>query len=543
MKIVNLIQGTPEWHAHRAQHFNASDAPAMMGCSQYKTRSQIIKELATGIVDAEIDSATARRFADGHRAEALARPLAEKIIGEELYPVTGTNGRFSASFDGLTLMYDVAFEHKLVNERLRLAFAEMADDDTAGHLLPMDYRAQMEHQMMVSECDRVLFMATRWDADGNLQECMHVWYESDPELRKQINAGWDQFAADLAAYTPQATEAKPVGRTPENLPALRIEVTGAVTASNLAEYKAHALEVFKGINRNLSTDQDFADAEKVVKWCGDVETRLAAAKEHALSQTASIDELFKAIDDISAEAKRTRLELDRLVKARKEQIREEIVSEGRAAFAQHVASLNERLGNRLMPPLFPDFATAIKNKRTVDSLRDAVNTTLAKAKIEANTIADGIQINLRTIAEAGSPHLFPDEALLLLKPADDLAAIISSRKADEQRRIDSANQARAEQDRKAAEQAPAPAPATVHQISDEQPKPARSNEPATLKLGEICARLGITLTAGVIEDVLGIAPAKVEKASKLYRPSDFARICDALIAHIQKAKAGELQAA
>lgn len=84
-----------------------------------------------------------------------------------------------------------------------------------------------------------------------------------------------------------------------------------------------------------------------------------------------------------------------------------------------------------------------------------------------------------------------------------------------------------------------PAPATVvHQI-----RPATKPEEPTLKLGEICARLGITLTAGVIEDVLGIAPAKVEKASKLYRPSDFARICDALIAHVQKAKAGELQAA
>jgi hypothetical protein len=78
----------------------------------------------------------------------------------------------------------------------------------------------------------------------------------------------------------------------------------------------------------------------------------------------------------------------------------------------------------------------------------------------------------------------------------------------------------------------------VHQI-----RPAAQAEEATLKLGEICARLGITLTASVIEDVLGIAPAKVEKASKLYRPSDFARICDALIAHVQKAKAGELQAA
>ena len=33
MKTIKLIQGTPEWNAHRAQHWNASDAPAMMGVS------------------------------------------------------------------------------------------------------------------------------------------------------------------------------------------------------------------------------------------------------------------------------------------------------------------------------------------------------------------------------------------------------------------------------------------------------------------------------------------------------------------------------
>ena len=83
MKTVNLVQGTPEWHAHRAQHLNASDAPAMMGCSPYKTRAQLIREVTTGITP-EVDAATQRRFDDGHRFEELARPLAEAIIGEEL---------------------------------------------------------------------------------------------------------------------------------------------------------------------------------------------------------------------------------------------------------------------------------------------------------------------------------------------------------------------------------------------------------------------------------------------------------------------------
>ena len=33
----DLIQGSPEWHAHRAAHFNASDTPAMMGVSDRKS--------------------------------------------------------------------------------------------------------------------------------------------------------------------------------------------------------------------------------------------------------------------------------------------------------------------------------------------------------------------------------------------------------------------------------------------------------------------------------------------------------------------------
>ena len=61
MEVVNLTQGTPAWHAHRAAHFNASDAPAMMGCSSYTSRSELIKRLATGIVP-EVDAATQRRL-------------------------------------------------------------------------------------------------------------------------------------------------------------------------------------------------------------------------------------------------------------------------------------------------------------------------------------------------------------------------------------------------------------------------------------------------------------------------------------------------
>lgn len=557
MQTHDLVQGSPEWLAYRKDHFNASDAPAMMGVSPYKTRDQLLHEMHTGLAP-EVDQATQARFDDGHRFEALARPLAEKIIGEELYPVTGSDGLLSASFDGLTMIEDTAFEHKTVNDALRMAFAEIGDDDTAGHLLPVEYRVQMEQQCMVSACDRVLFMATRWDADDKLLECMHVWYSPDAGLSAQIRAGWDQFAKDLAAYVPPAAvEAKPIGRTPENLPALRIEVTGQVTASNLAEYKTHALEVFKGINRNLQSDQDFADAEKVVKWCGDVETRLAAAKEHALSQTASIDTLFKAIDDISAEAKRTRLELDKLVKGRKEQIREEIVMEGRRALTAHVEGLNARLGKQYMPSISADFAGAIKGKRTIDSLRDAVNTTLANAKIESSAMADRIQINLNTLRERATNHafLFSDTPQIVLRNPEDVQNLITARlsehEAAEAARLEAQReQIRREEEAKAQRAAreahdkaraavaairfPTPEP----EVAAELPKPAApslvaANNAAKAEIAQSASVVtGPLITTQALGDCLGI-PVQASlieslgfKSIKQSKPGVYWRECD-----------------
>lgn len=590
MNTHNFVQGSQEWLAYRASVWNASDAPAMMGCSPYKTREQLLQELATGITE-EVTPEQQRRFDDGHRFEALARPLAEEITGEELAPVVGSSdtviaGRaLSASFDGIDFMETVAFEHKSLNSVLQACIK----DEACGYLLPTHYRVQMEQQLMVSGAERILFMASKWDGQ-NLVEERHTWYYSDAKLREQILAGWAALAEDLAKWQPQAVEVKPTGRAPDQLPALHVEVSGQVTASNLAEFKDTALAAIHSVNRNLVTDQDFADAEKAVKWCSDVEDRLAAAKQHALSQTATIDELFRTMDDISAEAKRVRLDLDKLVKARKEQIREEIVTEGRGALAAHIASLNTRLGKPYMPTIPADFAGAIKGKRTVESLRDAVNTTLAHAKIQANEIADRIQLNLNTLRDQAKDHgfLFSDSAALVLKDSEHVAVLVKQRIADHQQaeaarleaereriraeeaarleREQAEAQARAQREaQQAAVEELAAAQASTEgaelspgaQALNEQQGAERfakshptvakafavTSEPATLKLGAIGERLGFTLTEAFVSEVLGIQPSGKEKRAVMFKESDFARICDALSRHVLKAKAGELLAA
>ena len=526
--LGNITQGDAAWHAARAKHFCASEAAAALGLSKYTTRDELLRQKATGLAE-EVSPAKQRLFDAGHQAEALARPIAEGIAGTEFFPVVATREvegmALLASFDGIDLLDEVIWEHKLLNDSL-------VRQVQAGDLEP-HYWLQLEHQLLVSDAQRALFTAS----DGTPEGTHPLWYESKPERRAQLIAGWKQFAADLAAYVPPAAAApKATGRTPENLPALHIEVTGHVTASNLREYKEHALAVFAGINRNLATDQDFADAEQAVKWCADVESRLAAAKQHALSQTASIDELFRTVDEISAEARRVRLDLDKLVKAEKEHRRLEIVGAGSAALSAHITELNNRIGFRFMPDVQADFAGAIKGKKSLDSMRSAVNDELARAKIAANEIADRITLNLRTLGEhVEYVSLFPDAATLVLKTPDDLLATVKSRIADHQA-AEAKKAEAAAQAQQAIQQAAEPAAAPAAPA----PAPWDADEAATLKLGDVNARLTpIQVTADGLRE-LGIEPAGRDKRAVLYRESQFTAICEAIAGRAIAAKRAAL---
>jgi predicted phage-related endonuclease len=586
----DLTPNTPEWLAYRATMFNSSDAPAMMGCSPYKTRAQLLREMHTGLAG-EVDAGTQRRFDDGHRFEDLARPLAEQIIGESLYVVVGSEGRHSASFDGLTLAEDTDWEHKSLNDALRAILpADGVGGPEVGAALPLHNRVQLEQQCMVASAGRALFTASKWTDEGELIEARHCWYEPDAELRAEIIAGWQQFAADLAAYVPPAAAAAaPVGKAPDTLPALRIEVQGMVTASNLAEFKQTALTAIRSVNRDLKTDADFADADKAVKWCADVEARLKAAKEHALSQTASIDELFKALDDIAAESKAVRLDLDKLVKRRKDEVREHAVTVAAAELARHVRALNAELAPMALRPVPAEFAGSIKGLRSISSMQDALDTTLAGAKIAADQQARGIRANVAAFKAATGDDralqaLFADLGQLVHKAGDDFAAVldqrISKRRADEAERERKAAEARAAEvaaaeergRRQAAEQAAAeqrqrdeaaaqaardaaapaaaalapvppivatvpPAAPAVPAIAPAVTLAARSvpaaNEPATLTLGMICERLQFTVRADFLADVLHVSPAKVEgKRPGTYTESQFQTICQQLQSHI-----------
>lgn len=592
MKIHELIANTPEWEAHRLNYDNASEAAAMLGLSKTTSRTELLHMKHTGLGKEFSDWVRKNVLDHGHEVEAMARPIVEEIIGENLYPVTCTLGRLGASLDGLTMAEQKAFEHKQWAAELA---ASVANDVVPDYHMP-----QCQQILLITKAEELYFVVS----DGTRENMVYTIVKPDPAWFERIEAGWQQFHADLDAYVPVAVEVKAIGKTPETLPALHVELTGAVTASNLAEYKEHALAVIGSINRELFTDQDFANAAKAVKWCGDVESRLKAVKEHALSQTKSIDQLFKTIDEITAEARDTRLELDKLVTRRNIERKAEIVLGGKTAYQDHLASLKEETEGLWIELPVPDFAASIKGMRLFANMQDAVNTLLANSKITADDSAKKIRGNLALLAEVKDhAFLFNDRTNLIGKAADDLKLLIKSRidahvaakaaeeeatrariQAEEQAKAEKAARAKladeqakaalAERDRIAEEaakverivtapdvapKAPEPeftlatAPPSHQTVVVEAPapvvapvatvlpfvapaRPAPSALP-TLKLGDIGARLAPISISGAGLSQLGFEPSAINQNSRLYYEHEFQLMCAALVKHLQAVQA------
>jgi predicted phage-related endonuclease len=547
MQIHNLVQGSPEWHQFRLEHFGASEAAAMLGLSSKVSRTELLHMKHT---------CTAKEFSDwvqinildyGHEVEAMARPQGEEIIGTELYPVTCSDGRLSASCDGLTMAEDDGWEHKQWNEALAVSVAE--------GVLPDEHQPQPQQQLMVTGAKRWLFMVS----DGTPERMVYMWVYPDAEWQERIRQGWAQFAADLAVYEPKNFTPKPPADPIMALPALSIQIRGEVTVSNLPVFKAKADRFIASIKTDLLTDEDFANAEATIKFCDSAEKHLELAKASAIAQTASIDELMRTVDHISDQLREKRLLLTRTVKDKKELLKASILSKVKQDFADHVAELEKEIAPLRLVFQARDFAGAMKNKRTLATLHDAVDTELANGKITVDAIAKAVRGRLTwykaavidsDFAATDYSFLFADLQNLIQKPDDDFKLVVTSR-------IDAHKSAEAEKARVALARAQAEAtarsaattPVTLHPVSS-QPAVAsvvlsdpgfvevrtQPATPPTLRLGQIADRLGFALTADFLR-TLGFGPAGKDRAAVLYHESDFPAMCAALIRHIGMAQA------
>lgn len=213
--------------------------------------------------------------------------------------------------------------------------------------------------------------------------------------------------------------------------ALQIKLTGEVTDTNFEEWKKDLLAQIASSKRELSTDDDFAIAESDVKVIKAGEKTLKAAKQSALDQAAAIQKLFAAIDEVTEEARQARLALERQIKSRKEEIRDEIVDDGMQQIEDHLKQQNEPF-HEVNRDRFMDRQTledTTKGKRSAGSMQKAIDSAVAEVKEKIALKWASITANQKILDAIDSKYtlIFQDPNALLAMSDEDLQSTIKKR--------------------------------------------------------------------------------------------------------------------
>lgn len=206
----------------------------------------------------------------------------------------------------------------------------------------------------------------------------------------------------------------PKGHAFELIP-LTVETRGEVIASNVDEFREMVTAALATLNSELVTDEDFGQAEIDVKALKTAEKAVVEAKEKALEDSADIRRLFTTLDEIAEEIREARLERERAIKAKKTEVRESIIRET-------LDDIGETL--QVKPGGFRgEIESAVKGKRTIDSMTGAASSAAAKVIRRVNECRGLID----TFEKTNGRELTMDRDVLELATPDRVAGELRRR--------------------------------------------------------------------------------------------------------------------
>lgn len=429
MKIIkDIVQGSDQWLELRKNHFCASDAAAMMNCSTYKSRKQLLHEKKTGKVE-EVSPAKQAIFDKGHAAEESARTIFEMDMLEDFPPAVCTEEieglLLLASLDGMADPATALLEHKLWNETLAA--------NVSNEVLEPMYFWQLEHQLLVTGAECVYFVCS----DGTADNWMQMEYSSVPERRDELIAGWKQFEKDLDEYQPEAKVEAVVGEEVESFPLITYQVEGSAIVSNIKEALPKIMARAKQeMERVLDTDQDFADKDKLNKATKEARAKLKDIVNNVQGEFVSFKEFADTALKVDEILQKMQSHGERQVKEAKEAKKRSIVDIVSKKLSDHISACNMkikplRIDGGIMN-ICPDFIGSMKNKRTIESLQNAVDGVLASMKIEIDQVMARVVPNQIYLQEHATEYafLFADTQNIINQETEPFQAIVKSRIAD-----------------------------------------------------------------------------------------------------------------
>jgi hypothetical protein len=330
-----------------------------------------------------------------------------------------------ASFDGCSLETGELWEHKLWNERLA--------ENVRNKALEPEYYFQLEHQLLVADgrADRVIFTVS----DGTMDKCETMVYTSIPGRREQIIAGWHQFAEDLCNYKPKAKPQQVEGADADGFPLVKYEVHGTAIHSNLRDILPIVKErAEEEMARPLETDQDFADKEKQVKAVKAARKHLKETSEEVKGEFVSFAEFSSLASEMDSVLQKLQSHGEKAVKDAKAQKKREIEQYAKDALTSHIESVNEKIAPLQIEniiDIIPNWGAAMKNKRTLESLQNAVDEELSRVQVGIKQTLKLVWENLEYFNSQKDYHfLFNDLERIVNQQSEGFKALVQQRIAD-----------------------------------------------------------------------------------------------------------------
>lgn len=150
MKVIDIAQRSPEWHAWRKEGISATSLAVILGKNPDKSRRQLWLELKGYVTPPDLSVIPQVR--KGAAREPLALQAFEEKYGHIGLPICAQNDEYPvirASFDGL-LAGNVPVEIKNLSEQNHLDLLE----NTVNSSFVQLYQWQVKHQLVVSGGER-----------------------------------------------------------------------------------------------------------------------------------------------------------------------------------------------------------------------------------------------------------------------------------------------------------------------------------------------------------------------------------------------------
>ena len=212
---------------------------------------------------------------------------------------------------------------------------------------------------------------------------------------------------------------------------LEIQISGKIQSSNFHIWKDSLLTQIHSTNLDLVTDTDFVIASDDAKALKNAEKTLKEAKVKAIAQTEEIQLLFSALDEVSEQARQARLTLERQIRTKKQEIKNEQIDDAIEEVHDYIASKPEIFSNLDNSKHLQrhHYEAVIKGKSTITSVQRSLNSLVQDVKGVIDSEYERVVKNFSLIEAIPSNDrlLFQDLSYLITLPENELQLTIENR--------------------------------------------------------------------------------------------------------------------